>query len=98
MPMPHCSGDMYFSVPMIVPTRVKLVFVPVASSSGLGMRIAPADFSTCRGRRLLEHLGDAEVEHLDRAGLGDEDVVGLEIAVDDALLVRALRARAGSST
>ena len=39
--MPHCSGDMYFSVPMIVPTRVRPVFVPVASSSGLGMRIWP---------------------------------------------------------
>ena len=38
----------------------------------------------------LEHLRDAEVEHLDVAGLGDEDVVGLEIAVDDALAMRAL--------
>src|SRR6185436_12233370 len=41
-------------------------------------------------RVLLQHLGDAEVEHLHRAGLGHEDVVGLEIAVDDAGAVRAL--------
>jgi hypothetical protein len=62
--------------------------VPVASSSGLGIRIAPAALSLAVGV-LLQDLGDAEVEHLDGAGLGDEDVVGLEVAVDDALHVRA---------
>jgi hypothetical protein len=39
-------------------------------------------------RLVLHDLRDAEVEHLHGAGLGDEDVVGLEIAVDDAELVR----------
>src|SRR5690606_22643200 len=47
---------------------------------------------------VAEGLGDPEVEHLhDRPGLaldpGEEDVVRLEVAVDDALLVR-LRERA----
>ena len=97
MPMPHCSGDMYFSVPMIVPTRVRLVLVPVASSSGLGMRIAAPDASL-RARAGLEDLGDAEIEDLDVAVVENEDVVGLEVAVDDAVAVRRPRARAASRT
>ena len=36
----------------------------------------------------LEQLGDVEVEDLHPPFAGDEDVVGLEIAVEDALLVR----------
>ena len=40
------------------------------------------------GQNLAAHqLGQAEVEDLDAAVLGDEDVVRLEIAVDDALVV-----------
>ena len=42
-------------------------------------------------------LGDAEVEQLDHplvADVGDEDVAGLEIAVDDAHVVRRLQRRA----
>ena len=42
------------------------------------------------GDAVVEHPRDAEVEHLHVAALGDEDVAGLEIAVDDAVLVGAL--------
>ena len=35
-----------------------------------------------------DRLGDAEVEHLDAAVAGDHHVVGLEVAVEDALAVR----------
>ena len=38
----------------------------------------------------VERLRQAEVEHLDRAVGADLDVGGLEIAMDDALLVRGL--------
>ena len=38
---------------------------------------------------LVHRRGNAEVEDLDRAALGDEDVVWLEVAVDDALSVSA---------
>ena len=48
--------------------------------------------STCVVR--AERLRDAEVEHLDLAGVRDEHVLRLEIAMDDAELVRARRARA----
>jgi hypothetical protein len=45
-----------------------------------------------RGRRAeqrcLTHARDTEVEKLDLPGVGDEEVLGLEIAVDDALFVR----------
>ena len=35
-------------------------------------------------------LGEAEVDHLHRAGLRHHDVGRLEVAMDDALLVRRL--------
>ena len=38
----------------------------------------------------IEDARDAEVEHLHLAAIGDEDVARLEIAVNDAVLVRAL--------
>ena len=40
------------------------------------------------GRRRSAELGEAEVENLDAAVAGDEEVLGLQVAVDDALLVR----------
>ena len=39
---------------------------------------------------IVEQLGDAEVEQLHRAGVGDEDVRGLEIAVHDQPRMRGL--------
>ena len=41
-------------------------------------------------RHILDLLGQAEVEHLDLSARRDEDVAGLEIAVDDALGMRRL--------
>lgn len=43
-----------------------------------------------RARRRVERLGEPEVEHLDGAVIADLDVGGLQVAVDDALLVRRL--------
>ena len=52
-----------------------------------GLRLGHA-----RGRPRAEHLGDAEVEHLDAGravgARGEEEVGGLEVAVDDAERVR----------
>jgi len=48
------------------------------------------------GRRVVERLGNAEVDDLGQWAsllLGNEDVRRLEVAVDDALLVRVLYAR-----
>src|SRR5205085_7243668 len=49
-----------------------------------------ADHAACRGQALLvvDELGDSEVEDLRLASVGDEDVVGLDVAVDDAEVVR----------
>ena len=44
--------------------------------------------------RRVEQLGDAEVEQLHAAGRVDDDVRGLEVAVDDEVLVRVLDRRA----
>ena len=50
-----------------------------------------------RGR--FAQLGDAEVNnlyhHLARLSLGQENVVGLEIAMDDSQLVRGIQAVGG---
>ena len=59
----------------------------------LGQRLAAPDCG-------CGHLGDAEVEDLDHVALAvaldQHDVVGLEIAVDDAGAVRVVERRAGS--
>ena len=44
--------------------------------------------SAPRRRRVLDELGEAEVEHLGEAGVGDDDVAGLDVAVHDAGGVR----------
>lgn len=36
----------------------------------------------------MQRAGDAEVHHLDRTGVGDDHVGGLDVAVHDAVLVR----------
>ena len=51
---------------------------------GLGRKVGPA-----RGGAFgLRQFGEAEVEDLHAAVVGDEDVLGLQVAVHDALLVR----------
>src|SRR5215469_12542409 len=36
----------------------------------------------------LDQLGESEVENLDAAGFGHEEVLGLEVAMDDAVIMR----------
>jgi hypothetical protein len=50
----------------------------------------PSNARACLRRRGVE-LCDAEVEQLDRGAREHHHVVGLEIAVDDAVLVRRLQ-------
>ncbi len=45
--------------------------------------------------RVGERAGDAEVHHLHGAGLADHDVRGLDVAVDDAVLVAEVQRLAG---
>ena len=59
----------------------------VARAVSVGEFIASPD----TGRALRRHrLGQTEVEHFDRAVVTQLDIRGLEIAVDDAVLVRGL--------
>ena len=44
----------------------------------------------CRRARVGAELGQAEVEHLRVLALGHEDVRGLDVAVDDAALMRGV--------
>ena len=50
-----------------------------------------------RGERLhaSEHLGDAEVGHLQRSGRAEEQVLGLDVPVQDALAVGVVQGAAG---
>ena len=68
----NCSGLMYGGVPSTMPCWVS--------------------FCSCAWSSALAARGDAEVEDLDEVrlagALGQNDVLGLEVAVDDALPVR----------
>ena len=47
----------------------------------------------CVGQARLKHLGDAEIDHLHRGAVplvGDEDIRGLQVAMDHAALMRML--------
>ena len=70
---------MYSGVPKIMPVRVSFARGPV----GAGVLEIELE---------VGHLGDAEVDDLhevaEAVALDQEDVLGLEIAVHDALLVR----------
>ena len=73
-----CSGAMYWNVPTIVPFRRQRIECVAVGERGRLAR--PRDSSTLR---------QPEVEQLG-AGLGEHDVAGLEVAVDDAVPVRAV--------
>ena len=59
---------------------------------GLGERLHVGDALGGLGSRRLEELGEAEVEDLGMAVRGHDDVLGLDVPVDDARLVRLLEA------
>ena len=75
-----CSGDMYAAVPSSTPACVMAGDVSIGECDRIAVRAA------CR----VQRLGQAEVEHLDDAVGRDLHVGRLEIAVDDAALVRRL--------
>jgi hypothetical protein len=86
-----CSGAMYAGVPMMAPVRVSGASSRLPSgctrrSRGGGQLLAAGVFGGA---------GEAEVEDLDGALVGDEHVVGLEVAVDDAGAVGRLEAATG---
>ena len=61
------------------------------------LRRQHARHGDCHLRRVharLQHLRDAEIEQLGRAVLGDQNVAGLQVAVDDQVLVRVEQCRA----
>ena len=65
--------------------------MPVASSSGLGMRIAPDDMLRAPALAApASTFAMPKSSTLMVPRVDDEDVVGLEVAVNDALPVRAL--------
>ena len=74
-----CSGLMYAAVPRITPTPVIIAGVVIVG-----------DCDDARGHRArrFQRLGQAEVQHLHGAVRPHLDVGGLQIAVNDALLVR----------
>ena len=74
-----CSGAMYAAVPRIIPACVIAGVVIVGDMRHV--RAAPSP-------RRLHRLRQPEVEHLHRAVGAHLDVRGLQIAMDDALLVR----------
>ena len=74
-------GLMYAAVPRIMPRRV-IAGVGHASANSATRRADPI------ARVRLQRLCQTEVEHLDRAVGADLDVRGLQIAMDDPLLVR----------
>ena len=69
-----CSGDMYPTVPITRPASVMALRVSARGSSS--------------DRRRAPQLREAEVQDLDLAARGQEEVLGLEVAVDDAALMR----------
>ena len=76
-----CSGDMYAAVPRIIPACV------IAGDVMVGDCVSPPEPEAWSPSR-IERLRQPEVEHLHRAVGSDFDVCRLEIAMDDALLVR----------
>ena len=60
-----------------------------STTPGSVPRVSVGRLVDARGRaRPASELGEAEVEDLDAAVARDEEVLGLQVAVDDALLVR----------
>ena len=66
------------------------ITIPARVAATLRVADAPASASAAPSGAALEGLGQAEVEHLHLAVGRDLDVRGLEVAVDDALVVRGL--------
>src|SRR6266540_6171116 len=69
-----CSGDMYPLVPSTTPGCVSPAVSAVSSPPQSGGR--------------LRELGKTEVEDLEASFGGEEDVLGFEVAVNNAFLVR----------
>ncbi len=55
-----------------------------------GMLLGDRDVDRGQAAAVRHHLRETEVHHLHLAALGDEDVAGLDVAVEDALAVRGV--------
>ena len=76
-----CSGDMYAIVPISLPGLVR------RAPSGSVIMVL---FSAHR-QRPGQQLGESEVQHLGMAAIGNEDIGRLDVAMNDALLVRRVQ-------
>ena len=76
-----CSGDMYAAVPRITPCIV------IAGDVSVGMLVTSIRLKPDRHFG-LDRLRESEVEDFDDAVRAELDVGGLEVAMDDALVVR----------
>ena len=76
-----CSGDMYAAVPRSTPTPVTIAGLVIVGDSDWCVAASAA-------RLRCQRLGQPEVQHFHRAVGPQLDIRGLEIAMDDALLVR----------
>ena len=67
--------------------------LPITCSGDMysGVPIPIPEVVRLRELSLLQHLGDAEIGQHGLAGIGDQDVGGFDIAVDDALLVGVIQ-------
>src|SRR5215471_6698425 len=74
-----CSGDMYSGVPDTVVPPLEIAFAPARLD---------------RGHAEVAHLRHVDEIAVVVALLGEDDVLGLDVAVDDALLVRGAEGRA----
>jgi hypothetical protein len=79
-----CSGGMYCGVPTTMPTMV----IIAAPSSCRAERTSVREGSAPAASLRPEALRETPVHHQHLAVVAEHDVLGLQIAVDDALAVR----------
>ncbi len=79
-----CSGDMYATVPKVVPGTGQVLLVHHAR-----LRVGRSDLARRAGSG--GYLRQTEIQNLGVTALGDENVRGLDVAMDYALAVRCIQ-------